>query len=214
MQQQHSSYALLIETGAHTGMVLPLSGDTFTMGREIDNNLVLDSPRLSRYHARIRISPAGTVLLEDLGSTNGTFINGYLLSGVRRLKVGETFTLAGTIRLCLIENESARDFTPPEQWAVPAVEAVRYPMPGSTASPTESETWIAPALAPAIDPSQTGDQSAATTATHKVRLPQILIGLLLMALCITLALGVYLWFAPTSAWQIIFQTLGLPFPGS
>ena len=213
MQQQHLSYALLIETGAHTGMVLPLTSDTFTMGREIDNNLVLDSPRLSRYHARIRISPAGTVLLEDLGSTNGTFINGYLLSGARRLKVGETFTLAGTIRLRLIEDESARDFTPPEQWAVPAVEAVRYPMPGSTSSPTESETWIAPALAPTMDPTQTEDRTAAATAAHKVRLPYIIIVLLLMALCATLALGVYMWFAPSSAWQIVFQTLGLPFPG-
>jgi len=214
MQQRNLSYALLIETGSHAGMVLPLTGDTFTMGREIDNSLVLDSPKLSRYHARIRISPAGTVLLEDLDSTNGTFINGYLLSGVRRLHIGDAFTLAGTIRLRLVEDESAKEFAPPEQWTVPAVEPVRYPMSGSAASPTESETWIAPALAPALNPATTEDTIAPTPGARKSRLPTIIIAVLLMALCATLGLAVYLWFAPNNVWQIIFQNLGLPFPGA
>lgn len=220
MQQQRISYALLIETGAHTGMVLPLTSEIFTIGRELDNNLVLDSPRLSRYHARLRISPAGTVLLEDLGSTNGIISEeGFRLSGVRRLKIGEAFTLAGTVRLRLIEDESARDFAPPAQWTVPAVEAVRYPMPGSGAGPMESETWITPALAPALIPTNTESGADAESAAGEGTRPQrgarflyAIIGLLALALCGVLALSVYLWFAPSSFWQQISVILGLPFP--
>ena len=212
MQQRHTNYALLIETGAHAGMVLPLTGDLFSIGRELDNTLVLDSPRLSRYHARLRVSPAGTVLLEDLGSTNGTFIEGFLISGTRRLAVGEAFTLAGTVRLRLIEDADAREFTPPPQWTVPATEPVRFPLAGSVAPPTESETWIAPALAPAMQPTP-----AQTTASHagSLRKPvglYFIIGLLVLAICAALALGIYLHFAPASVYQQITTILGLPTP--
>lgn len=212
MQQRRTSYALVIETGAHAGMALPLTGALFTIGRELDNTLVLDSPRLSRYHVRLRISPAGTVLLEDLDSTNGTFIEGYLLSGVRRLLPGEAFTLAGTIRLRLIEDESAQEFTPPAQWAAPAVEPERLPMPGSAAPASHAETWIAPALTPASPPTQSEAPAAESAAAHGPRLLYAVIGLLLLALCGVLALGSYFWFAPLSFWQQVFTVLGLPFP--
>ena len=38
--------------------------------------MVLDSPAVSRYHARVRYGSAGAPVIEDAGSTNGTFING------------------------------------------------------------------------------------------------------------------------------------------
>jgi len=212
MQRRRFGYALLIETGAHAGMVLPLTSDTFTIGRELDNTLVLDSPRLSRYHARLRISPSGMVLLEDLNSTNGTFVNGYLISSARRLALGDTFTLAGTVRLRLIEDESVRDFTPPEQWAIPAVEAIHYPMPGSDVGPAESETWISPALAPT---SLLLSKEQTATAARPASRPRYLygiVGVLLLLVCTALALGVYLWFAPPGFWQQIFTALELPFP--
>lgn len=212
MQRRRFGYALLIETGAHAGMVLPLTSDTFTIGRELDNTLVLDSPRLSRYHARLRISPSGTVLLEDLNSTNGTFVNGTLISGVRRLALGDAFTLAGTVRLCLIEDESVRDLTPPEQWAIPAVEAIHYPRPSSDADPAESETWISPALAPTMTPSPAEQAATTVRPASRPRYLYGIIGVLLLLVCSALALGVYLWFAPPGFWQQIFTALELPFP--
>jgi len=212
MQRRRFGYALLIETGAHAGMVLPLTSDTFTIGRELDNTLVLDSPRLSRYHARLRISPSGTVLLEDLNSTNGTFVNGYLISSARRLALGDTFTLAGTVRLRLIEDESMRDFPPPEQGAIPAVETVRSPLPGSDVGPAESETSASPALAPTrVLPSAEQAATAERPASRPRYLYEI-IGVLLLLVCGALALGIYLWFAPPGFWQQLFTALELPFP--
>ena len=56
----------------------------FIIGRDPSVNLPLDHPTVSRLHAEVRLSPSGPVL-RDLGSSNGTFLNGELLTGPRPL---------------------------------------------------------------------------------------------------------------------------------
>src|SRR5262245_9549881 len=51
------------------------AGASFSIGRGADQNIVLDDALVSRNHARLKISD-GTVLFEDLGSTNGSRLNG------------------------------------------------------------------------------------------------------------------------------------------
>ena len=46
------------------------------IGKAPDNNLVINDPQVSRYHALLTQEDNGSLLLEDLGSTNGTFVNG------------------------------------------------------------------------------------------------------------------------------------------
>lgn len=59
------------------------------IGRDPDAAVPLDSPRVSRRHARVVVR--GTlVTIEDLGSKNGTFVNGLRLEGSRELMRGET----------------------------------------------------------------------------------------------------------------------------
>jgi DNA-binding response OmpR family regulator len=57
-----------------TGQEHPLTGDTITIGRAVENDIVITSKRVSREHARVR-REGWRVILEDLGSTNGTFLN-------------------------------------------------------------------------------------------------------------------------------------------
>jgi len=55
------------------------SGQPATLGRALDNDIILEHPSISRHHARL--SPrAGHWLLEDLGSTHGSFVNGRRVS--------------------------------------------------------------------------------------------------------------------------------------
>ncbi len=54
---------------------ITFTGDSFTVGREDDNDLVLDRPNVSKYHLRLR-RHEGSIEVIDLDSTNGTYVNG------------------------------------------------------------------------------------------------------------------------------------------
>jgi hypothetical protein len=57
-----------------TGREHPLTGQTTTIGRALENDIVITSKRISREHARVR-REGWRAILEDIGSTNGTFLN-------------------------------------------------------------------------------------------------------------------------------------------
>jgi ABC-type multidrug transport system ATPase subunit len=66
-----------------------LLGHGLTLGRQaIPGQVVLDHPNVSRRHAAFEIAD-GTVVLRDLGGTNGTYVNGERLRGARRLIQGD-----------------------------------------------------------------------------------------------------------------------------
>jgi FHA domain/TIR domain len=65
--------------------------DGLTLGRT-DADVLLPDPQVSRRHAVLRLEDGGAVI-EDLGSTNGTFVNSEQLNGPRRLEVGDVVRL-------------------------------------------------------------------------------------------------------------------------
>jgi DNA-directed RNA polymerase subunit RPC12/RpoP len=71
-RQRAKKYALLVLEGAETGNVYDLTKKETTIGRS-DCDVVLDDPEISRRHARV-VLESGVAVLEDLGSTNGTFV--------------------------------------------------------------------------------------------------------------------------------------------
>jgi ABC transport system ATP-binding/permease protein len=74
----------------HTSLVF--SGQTMTLGRDPQSELVLDHPMISWRHARLTRS-ADNFIVEDLGSTNGTFVNGNRISGAVSVKPGDRIGL-------------------------------------------------------------------------------------------------------------------------
>lgn len=65
-----------------------LAGETILIGRAVENDIVIASKRVSRQHARLR-REGRAVLLEDLGSANGTFLNDERLAGPVALRDGD-----------------------------------------------------------------------------------------------------------------------------
>jgi hypothetical protein len=70
-------------------------GDSATMGRADGSDIPVDDPFASSVHARI--FPRGQFMyIEDMGSTNGTYLNGRRLRAAERLKVGDTVRIGET----------------------------------------------------------------------------------------------------------------------
>lgn len=63
-------------------------GERLSVGRTKENDLAIDDPSISKYHASLALDTGGNLLLADTGSTNGTFVNG------TRIAYGKTATVS------------------------------------------------------------------------------------------------------------------------
>jgi FHA domain len=83
---------LVVSGGPRTGVRVELTGE-LVLGRE--EGLVLDDPQCSRRHARLYLDAQG-VVVEDLGSRNGTWVNGQRIGGPTRLAPGDQLYVGST----------------------------------------------------------------------------------------------------------------------
>jgi hypothetical protein len=67
---------LVITRGATAGARYALSSEVTTVGRHPDSTIFLDDVTVSRRHAEVRRLPDGQYLLSDVGSLNGTYLDG------------------------------------------------------------------------------------------------------------------------------------------
>ncbi|MEY4361676.1 MAG: hypothetical protein RL391_982 [Actinomycetota bacterium] len=74
------------------GQVLRIGEQPIIIGRQPDCDIVFDDPNISRRHAEVRVA-AGEYTISDLGSTNGTKVNGVAVSLARALRDGDIITL-------------------------------------------------------------------------------------------------------------------------
>ena len=81
---------LIVLQGDDIGTSVPLEGKAFTIGRGTDCDIRLDDNLASRQHARLMTAAGGQVYcVHDLGSTNGTFVNGQLVEDPYALQDGD-----------------------------------------------------------------------------------------------------------------------------
>ena len=95
---------LVIQSGPNPGQVINLGTVVLSLGREATNNVVLNDPEISRRHARILPQGAPGMagagfLLEDLNSTNGTFVNGQPVTGRVLLQSGDVIQMGESVRI-------------------------------------------------------------------------------------------------------------------
>jgi len=67
---------LVVLTGTEAGRVIPLLPGSHTIGRTLDTGIVIPHSSVSRHHAEIIVRGLDRVFVKDLGSTNGTRVNG------------------------------------------------------------------------------------------------------------------------------------------
>src|SRR6185295_5502675 len=138
--QQSGSYRLTVRQGPVPGKVFELAKDVMTIGRDVNNDLVINDSEVSRNHARLT-SQSGGYLIEDLASTNGTFVNGQRLIGPKLLNAGDVVGLGETI---VLEYGYVADSGATVIASAPMPMAPRVPAEPVTAAPAMPEP-MAPA---------------------------------------------------------------------
>ena len=83
---------LVVTQGSQTGQSAALADGVILIGRGADCQIILDDDYVSTRHARV-VSGENGVYLEDLGSTNGSYVNG------QRITAPTTITMSDTIRI-------------------------------------------------------------------------------------------------------------------
>ena len=107
---------LYVQTPGNKNFIFELNLPEITIGRELKNDLILDDPRVSRLHATIRKTDSG-VILRDMGSGNGTFVNGQRIQpNVDVTLTSEDQVKLGSCTVTLQVTDPLRTSTPSESF--------------------------------------------------------------------------------------------------
>ncbi|MBC7268889.1 MULTISPECIES: FHA domain-containing protein FhaB/FipA [Streptomyces] len=88
---------LVVTEGTLTGTTVALQGQTITLGRAHDSTIVLDDDYASSRHARIYPDRDGQWIVEDLGSTNGTYLDRTRLTTPTPISPGAPIRIGKTV---------------------------------------------------------------------------------------------------------------------
>ncbi len=98
---------IIVLSGPSSGLVLPVGDDAIAVGQDSTNTLRLADPAVSPAHCRVNPSEGGYELI-DLGSLNGTFVNGIPV-GRKRLSHGDTIRIGDSEFLFAIQETEAAE---------------------------------------------------------------------------------------------------------
>ena len=139
------SFQLTMKVGPTPGNVIPLLKPELFIGRELANDIVISDADVSRRHARLS-RQGDTYLLEDLASTNGTYVNEQRLAAPQILQPTDQIRLGETI--LLIFDVTVIEAQP--EAALPASQPA--PIPAPAPAPTPAPVELVPPVPPAVQP--------------------------------------------------------------
>jgi predicted component of type VI protein secretion system len=146
---------LEVVAGRAEGMSIMVE-DELVIGRQAEGaGRLADDDEISRSHARVTLDGSGFCAIEDLGSTNGTFVNGLRISAPQTLFEGDTIELGGTTLVVHgLQQALGKDASPPTS------QPSGPPLVSEIAQSPAAEP-LAPPLAPSGVPSVADEPPAA-----------------------------------------------------
>jgi hypothetical protein len=94
-KRKEGSRVLFVRSDSKQGQEFEVS-DVVVMGRSDETDVVIDDPYASEFHLRL-VSQENGLMLHDLGSTNGTYVNGRRVSAPTEIKRGDTIQVGKTV---------------------------------------------------------------------------------------------------------------------
>ena len=128
---------LVVRQGAQAGMSFSITGNQVVLGREEGLDIILQDPEASRRHSRISWQ-GGQYVIEDLGSTNGTFVNGVQITMPQMLSPGDSIGIGQTALVFQMQGGQVPFQSPPPRQAQ-AYAAPKSPPRTSSSEPEESK---------------------------------------------------------------------------
>jgi pSer/pThr/pTyr-binding forkhead associated (FHA) protein len=126
-----------VVAGRAIGMSV-LIDDELLIGRHAEGaGRLADDEEISRSHARLSLDRTGFCAIEDLGSTNGTYVNGLRISGPETLSEGDTIEVGATT---LVVRELPIPHSEHTLRAIPSRPTV---VPGGAVAPAPDKTPVA-----------------------------------------------------------------------
>jgi pSer/pThr/pTyr-binding forkhead associated (FHA) protein len=122
------NYVLQVVRGRSASTTLKLADGVTSIGRHDDCLIRIKSSQVSRRHCEV-FEAADKILVRDLGSSNGTFVNGKKIAGEQVLKNGDELTVGGvTLRVARLGQAAAKapagPATPPKAGDTAVVDAI------------------------------------------------------------------------------------------
>lgn len=214
-----SNFRMVMRSGPSVGKVYPLDKNELFLGRDLSNDLVINDPEISRRHSRLYLQGNGYVI-EDLGSTNGTFVNGQRLMGPNVLRPGDVITFGERMSLVyessdfdqdatMVSPASRPDYDNPEPVQVytapPQPQPAYNPPPAYT--PAQAVDYQQQNYPPQNQPANMADsyagqvpQGYAPEMPAQPRSPVMWIALAVVLLLSCVCVSAFLWFAPREFW--------------
>ncbi|MGD3105341.1 FHA domain-containing protein FhaB/FipA [Streptomyces sp. YGL11-2] len=96
-QRRGAPTKLVVSEGTLAGTTVALQGQTISLGRAHDSTIVLDDDYASSRHARIYPDRDGQWIVEDLGSTNGTYLDRTRLTTATPIPLGAPIRIGKTV---------------------------------------------------------------------------------------------------------------------
>ena len=167
------SFQFVMRTGPNPGKVFEVSKSEIYIGRDINNDIVINDAEISRKHARL-ILQAGEYVLEDLGSTNGSYVNGQRLMGPHVLRPGETVLFGENVSLAFDAGYDADStmIASPEQspaFTTPPPTQEAYVPPPQQADPVPPT----PAPTPSPEPAYSGQVPPGPEQSYQTPAPPL-----------------------------------------
>ena len=141
-----SGLRLFMRQGPRAGQTFDVVKPIAVIGREAGNDIVIEDPQVSRHHAKLTLQ-GGSYVVEDLGSTNGTFMDGRRIMTPTPLLIGGRLGLGDTVVLevqpggvgeqpqPVVSPPPAPAFSPPPAYSPTPAYGAPLPAYGAPTSP-------------------------------------------------------------------------------
>ena len=192
-------YQLVMRSGPNPGATYSLDAGQTSLGRDASNTISINDAEVSRNHARMT-SQGGKIVLEDLGSTNGTSVNGNRIPGPHVLKSGEMISLGEDIVFvfeAISFDPDATVVSSPISAPQPAAAPRQQPMSPPPVAPPQAYVGQVPA-----DPIPATPPPASAMPGARSALPIVIAVSALLVLC---SCGAFFWWVDaTYRWCTFF----------